>query len=187
MAETGNCRKVCGMTTSPHWNLYRKYFQSVYLLCRCLCYNDRIGAISRLTQAAAAKDSAAPKTERSFTMAKFEALMENKMNPDTQTEQSKPQSRDLSDQELAQASGGRDPSGRTDPYGGIDTAWKTDSQGRVTHWKTGSGQIFHYTCPRCGRILHEGTLGFFYCDPCDDWCMAGSANMVIDQEASDGK
>ena len=34
--------------------------------------------------------------------------MENKMNPDTQTEQSKPQSRELSDQELAQASGGQE-------------------------------------------------------------------------------
>ena len=32
--------------------------------------------------------------------------MENKMKMDTQTEQSKPQSRELSDQELAQASGG---------------------------------------------------------------------------------
>ena len=105
--------------------------------------------------------------------------MENKMKMDTQTEQSKPQSRELSDQELAQASGGN--------AGGMATVWKKDSQGRVTHWKTGSGQIFHYTCPRCGRILHEGTMGVFYCDPCDDWFMAGSANMVIDQEASDGR
>ena len=113
-------------------------------------------------------------------MAKVEALMENKMNPDTQTEQSKPQSRDLSDQELAQASGGRDPSGRPDSAGGIDTAWKTDSQGRVTHWKKENGKIYHYTCPRCGRILHLGTLNFLYCDPCDDWFMSSSANMVID-------
>ena len=119
-------------------------------------------------------------------MAKFEALMENKMKMDTQTEQSKPQSRELSDQELAQASGGRDPSvgrdpsGGTDPHGGIDTAWKTDSQGRVTHWKKENGKIYHYTCPRCGRILHLGTLNFLYCDPCDDWFMSSSANMVID-------
>ena len=123
-------------------------------------------------------------------MAKFEALMENKTNPDTQTEQSKPQSRELSDQELAQASGGGDPYGGTDPYGGADsdggkdTAWKTDSQGRVTHWKKEIGKIYHYTCPRCGRILHLGTLNFLYCDPCDDWFMSSSANMVIDK-ASD--
>ena len=108
--------------------------------------------------------------------------MENKMKMDTQTEQSKPQRRELSDQELAQASGGRDPCVGTDSYGGkdTDTAWKTDSQGRVTHWKTENGKIYHYTCPRCGRILHLGTLNFLYCDPCDDWFMSRSANMVID-------
>ena len=109
-------------------------------------------------------------------------FMENKMKMDTQTEQSKPQSRELSDQELAQASGG----GALGSAGAA-SEWKKDSQGRVTHWKTGSGQIFHYTCPRCGRILHEGTMGVLYCDPCDDWFMPGSANMVIDQEASDGR
>ena len=102
--------------------------------------------------------------------------MENKMKMDTQTEQSKPQSRELSDQELAQASGGN--------AGGMATVWKKDSQGRVTHWKTGSGQIFHYTCPTCGRILHEGTMGYLFCDPCDDWFSKGGANKVIDK-ASD--
>ena len=111
-------------------------------------------------------------------MAKVEALMENKMNPDTQTEQSKPQSRDLSDQELAQASGGG--------FQGLDKSheWKRDSQGRVTHWKKENGKIYHYTCPRCGRILHLGTLNFLYCDPCDDWFSAAGANKVIDK-ASD--
>ena len=99
--------------------------------------------------------------------------MENKMKMDTQTEQSKPQIRELSDQELAQASGGD-----------ADTAseWKKDSQGRVTHRKSGLGTIYHYTCPRCGRILHEGTMGMLYCDPCDDWFSKLGANMVIDQE-----
>ena len=110
-------------------------------------------------------------------MAKVEALMENKMNPDTQTEQSKPQSRELSDQELAQASGGAD--GFAEPKNKW-YEWKRDSQGRVTHWKKDSGEIYHYTCPRCGRILHLGTLNFLYCDPCDDWFMSSSANMVID-------
>ena len=109
-------------------------------------------------------------------MAKVEALMENKMNPDTQTEQSKPQSRDLSDQELAQASGGK-----YKEY--VDDIWKRDSQGRVTHWKTDSGKIYHFTCPRCGRILHAGAFGMYYCDPCDDWFTKIGANEVIDQEA----
>ena len=112
-------------------------------------------------------------------MAKFEALMENKMKMDTQTEQSKPQSSELSDQELAQASGGG--------FQGLDKSheWKRDSQGRVTHWKTEKGpryQILHYTCPRCGRILHRGTMGYLYCDPCDDWFMSGPDKMVIDEE-----
>ena len=115
-------------------------------------------------------------------MAKFEALMENKTNPDTQTEQSKPQRRELSDQELAQASGGGDDG---DPISQecVWDVWKTDSQGRVTHWKKNTGEIVHYTCPRCGRILHEGTMGVFYCDPCDDWFMSSPENRVIDQEA----
>ena len=104
--------------------------------------------------------------------------MENKMKMDTQTEQSKPQSRELSDQELAQASGG------LDPYGGKDTTWKTDSRGRTTHWKKANGLIYHFTCPRCGRILHMGSLGFLYCDPCDDWFLSGGTNKVIDK-ASD--
>ena len=104
--------------------------------------------------------------------------MEGKMNQDTLTEKSNFQSSELSDQELAQASGG----GALGSAGAA-SEWKKDSQGRVTHWKTGSGQIFHYTCPRCGRILHEGTMGVFYCDPCDDWFSKGGANKVIDQEA----
>ena len=105
--------------------------------------------------------------------------MENKMKMDTQTEQSKPQSRELSDQELAQASGGASDG---DPISQecVWDVWKTDSQGRVTHWKKENGKIYHYTCPRCGRILHLGTLNFLYCDPCDDWFMSSSANMVID-------
>ena len=106
--------------------------------------------------------------------------MENKMKMDTQTEQSKPQSRELSDQELAQASGGG--------YGCIESTvseWKKDSQGRVTHWKKGNGTIYHYTCPTCGRILHEGTMRFLYCDPCDDLFMSGSANMVIDEAGNE--
>ena len=110
--------------------------------------------------------------------------MENKMKMDTQTEQSKPQSRELSDQELAQASGGAD--GQLGLKEWVWHEWKRDSQGRVTHWKKEKGpefEIYHYTCPRCGRILHLGTLNFLYCDPCDDWFSDGT-NKVIDK-ASD--
>ena len=100
--------------------------------------------------------------------------MEGKMNQDTLTEKSNFQSSELSDQELEQASGGG--------FQGLDKshAWKRDSQGRVTHRISG-GTIYHYTCPKCGRILHEGTLGMYYCDPCDDWFSKGGANEVIDK------
>lgn len=53
--------------------------------------------------------------------------------------------------------------------------------GRVTHWIK-DGEIWHYTCPRCGRILHQGTLGLLYCDPCDDWFT--TAEKVIDTPGS---
>ena len=103
--------------------------------------------------------------------------MEGQMNQDTLTEKSNFQSSELSDQELEQASGGG--------FQGLDKshAWKRDSQGRVTHWKTDSGKIYHFTCPRCGRILHAGAFGMYYCDPCDDWFTKIGANEVIDQEA----
>ena len=109
--------------------------------------------------------------------------MEGKMNQDTLTEKSNFQSSELSDQELAQASGGQDDG---DPIGKeyVWDVWKTDSQGRVTHWIKNTGEIVHYTCPRCGRILHEGTMGYLFCDPCDDWFSKGGANKVIDK-ASD--
>ena len=103
--------------------------------------------------------------------------MEGKMNQDTLTEKSNFQSSELSDQELEQASGGG--------FQGLDKshAWKRDSQGRVTHRKSEFGEIYHYTCPKCGRILHEGTMGFLYCDPCDDWFSKLGANKVIDKES----
>lgn len=105
--------------------------------------------------------------------------MENKKNQNTLSEQSNLQSRELSDQELEQAAGGQG-----DINGSAATEWQTDYKGRVTHWKKESGEIYHFTCPTCGRILHKGTLGYLYCDPCDDWFTAAGANKVIDK-ASD--
>ena len=104
--------------------------------------------------------------------------MEGKMNQDTLTEKSNFQSSELSDQELAQASGGGG-----DINGSAACVWKRDSQGRVTHWKKDSGAIYHYTCPTCGRILHEGTMDYLFCDPCDDWFSKLGANKVIDKES----
>lgn len=49
---------------------------------------------------------------------------------------------------------------------------RRDSKGNATHWKPNYGDEhkdgFHYVCPHCGRLLHEGALGRLYCDPCDE-------------------
>ena len=45
----------------------------------------------------------------------------------------------------------------------------SDSQGNTTHWQFPDGNIYHYVCPKCGRLLHKGTLAMLYCDPCDEW------------------
>ena len=45
----------------------------------------------------------------------------------------------------------------------------SDSQGNTTHWRLADGDVYHYVCPKCGRLLHQGTLAMLYCDPCDEW------------------
>ena len=39
----------------------------------------------------------------------------------------------------------------------------------MTHWYTDYGEVYHYICPKCGRILHKGSFGYLFCDSCDDW------------------
>ena len=34
--------------------------------------------------------------------------------------------------------------------------------------------LYYYPCPKCGKPMHEGTLGNMYCDPCDYWKMTVS-------------
>ena len=61
--------------------------------------------------------------------------------------------------------------------GGGDGIWNvndptpvgSDSQGNTTHWRLADGDVYHYVCPKCGRLLHKGTLAMLYCDPCDEW------------------
>ena len=104
--------------------------------------------------------------------------MENKKNQNTLSEQSNLQSRELSDQELEQAAGGQG-----DLNGSSASEWQKDYKGRVTHWKKENGEIYHFTCLKCGRILHMGTFSRLYCDPCDKSYSKSGANKVIDSPA----
>ena len=88
-------------------------------------------------------------------------------------------SRELSDDALSAVAGGDDGSltdctslGSGDSY--TTTVYQTDSRGNPTHWKrvnnsAGTYEIYCYKCKKCGRVLHQGTLNLYYCDPCDDW------------------
>lgn len=78
---------------------------------------------------------------------------------------------ELTEKKLEQASGGYggDIGNHTLTYKAI----RWDARGNVTHWQayyvgTPCRNPFHYVCPRCGRLLHAGTLGRLYCDPCDE-------------------
>ncbi|WP_461879031.1 hypothetical protein [Fusicatenibacter sp.] len=81
----------------------------------------------------------------------------------------------IEDEDLEQVSGGSD----VDSLKGY-TVIRTDSKGNATHWwskysinkecKDG----FHFVCPHCGRLLHQGFLGRLYCDPCDEGWFVGS-------------
>ena len=78
------------------------------------------------------------------------------------------QKKSIKDEDLEKVSGGG-------PYSlrGFMTL-RTDSKGNPTHWwsryygdpsyKDG----FHFVCPHCGGLLHQGFLGRLYCDPCDE-------------------
>ena len=45
---------------------------------------------------------------------------------------------------------------------------RMDRKKNPTHWQMPDGTVFHYRCPHCGKLLHEGMLGRLYCDPCDE-------------------
>lgn len=102
--------------------------------------------------------------------------MKIKKNQDARLEKTNPQSRELSDQELEQATGGQIDVGAV--VNAENKMARTDSQGRATHWYSRNGGTYHFTCPTCGRILHEGSFGLLYCDPCDEWYTSSGANRV---------
>ena len=83
---------------------------------------------------------------------------------------------ELKDQQLEQAAGGSHECG---VY--TTEVIERDNEGRPTHWRdmyrdNYVSDTYHYVCPRCGRILHSGTLGRLYCDPCDESWFTWSLN-----------
>ena len=83
--------------------------------------------------------------------------------------------RELPDESLDAVAGGGD----GDCNDNNPTPVGSDSQGNTTHWRLADGDVYHYVCPKCGRLLHQGTLTMLYCDPCDEWFSSvGSAVRV---------
>lgn len=79
----------------------------------------------------------------------------------------------LSDEELDKVTGGYE--GHS-VIGSLNVI-RRDSKGNPTHFEiTHDGKttrIWHYVCPHCGGLLHQGFLGRMYCDPCDESWFAG--------------
>ena len=73
--------------------------------------------------------------------------------------------RELPDESLDAVAGGGD----GDCNDNNPTPVGSDSQGNTTHWQHANGDVYHYVCAKCGRLLHKGTLTRLYCDPCDEW------------------
>ena len=84
---------------------------------------------------------------------------------------------ELSQENLEQISGGGSGGLQPSGYCKYVVVIRTDSRGNATHWQEyrgneAVGAPFHYVCPHCGRLLHEGFLGRKYCDPCDEGWMS---------------
>lgn len=75
----------------------------------------------------------------------------------------------LSDDELTAVAGGEEHDARL-LYLKVCVV---DEKGRAIRWRRFYSdfhyEIIHYECERCGRILHAGSYGLYYCDPCDEW------------------
>lgn len=80
-----------------------------------------------------------------------------------------PAFQELPDESLDAVAGGGGLDGDVNYEDNDPTAVGADSKGNTTHWQCANGDVYHYECPKCGRLLHQGTLGLLYCDPCDEW------------------
>lgn len=95
--------------------------------------------------------------------------MEGKKENVTPEEECRPNAVRLTDEQLNKIAGGKDVAER-DP----DDIF--DRKGRwIGHYIPGwvdffeiptEGFVAFYPC-KCGRPMHQGKLGFWYCDPCD--------------------
>ena len=76
------------------------------------------------------------------------------------------QQQPVAEADLEQVSGGG-AYGRT---GGLSKVVRWDSKGNPTHWHDvhRPDMVFHFVCPHCGRLLHQGAFLRLYCDPCDE-------------------
>lgn len=88
--------------------------------------------------------------------------------------------REMSEEELDQVSGGEGVAEVTQRISmGVTRVVRWDSRGNPTHWQecthigdTPLSEAWHFVCPHCGRLLHQGALRRLYCDPCDEgWFM----------------
>ena len=80
---------------------------------------------------------------------------------------------ELPDEELDQVVGGKD---THDEYIGENKnggLWGTCTMNVFKRYKWEGGDINRkYFCPNCGRFVHKGSWGRFYCDPCNEsWYM----------------
>ena len=78
-----------------------------------------------------------------------------------------PAFQELPDESLDAVAGGGD--GNSYDEDKYPMAVGSDSQGNTAHGRLADGDVYHYVCPKCGRLLHQGTLAMLYCDPCDEW------------------
>ncbi|MDO4460605.1 MAG: hypothetical protein Q4C42_11115 [Clostridia bacterium] len=53
-----------------------------------------------------------------------------------------------------------------------------DENGNAIHFSY-DGKKWHYECPNCHRILHAGSWGALYCDPCNTYFKVGTAEYAV--------
>ena len=103
--------------------------------------------------------------------------MENEKNLNTT-----PDAQELPDESLDAVAGGDDGSHATYDHLTNPSPEGWDSQGNVTHWKSEIKGVYHYECPKCGRLLHNGSGGYLYCDPCDKWFSSSLFGSAVEVE-----